>query len=170
MDGSIVEACERDGSLVHRHYGSTCSLSRPARLLEFGVPVGPWDLGFCVAEHVTRQLLVGSFKQPWVSQTAVKRPGQLEVSGAPSPSSANGHYESSPLSTTHHTGNEALLNGASRGRKGERKRKEGGERVYQCAHTLLVHLACPSAPKATPLGHSHKGNSARGKALRALKD
>ena len=35
--------------------------------LEFGAPVGsadPWDLGSCVIEHVTCQLLVGIFSPP----------------------------------------------------------------------------------------------------------
>ena len=42
-------------------------------------------------------------------------------------------------------------------------RDGGGESTV---HTL----ACPAAPKATPLGYSHEGESTRGIALRTLKD
>ena len=44
-----------------------CLLSRPPRLLEFGACVGfadPWDLGSCLVEHMTHQLLVGNLQQP----------------------------------------------------------------------------------------------------------
>ena len=53
--------------LGHRHFGSACLLSQPARLLESGALVGlagPWDLGSCVGEHMTCQPLVGNFRQP----------------------------------------------------------------------------------------------------------
>ena len=55
---------------------------------------------------------------------------------------------------------------------GERREQEEGRGrggIHKCKHTLLVHLACPSAPQSiySP-GYSHKGESTRG--TTALKD
>ena len=55
------------GSLGHKCLGSDCLRSPPAKVLEFGVPVGgadPRDLGYDRTCPVTRQLMVGNFRRP----------------------------------------------------------------------------------------------------------
>ena len=71
MDGLSIAG---GGSLGPRHEALASQRPYQQALILFRVPIGladPQDLGSCVIELVTRQLMVGNFKQPGPPRTAV---------------------------------------------------------------------------------------------------
>ena len=78
MDGLNIVG---GGSRGPRHEAAAAQRPDRQALILFRVPIGspdPQDLGSCEMEHVTRQLMVGKFRQPArPPQTARENSGQL---------------------------------------------------------------------------------------------
>ena len=128
------------------------------------------DLGSCVVELLTRQLMVdscflctgfwGSWRWICIGSTSLTPVPKLDpkfltldlrwiiemFSAAPPDCPRTGNFR----------------------HPGTRGAREGG--IHHCTHTLSRCLTCSTAPQATPPGYSHQGNSMRGNALYVLQD